>query len=180
MSLMNQNDLLLDKLMIYYDEDNLKKMLSIINGQSHISLRIIDWFTTNYAKKNYTVFSNKYNIRFNVYEQYKLKLKAFKKERFDPFCRWERINIPYNDNTEIQTTIGQLNFFRWALENKILDYIEKNMDAINNDMNKRNSTSKKKKNTKEKVKTRKKREELSVSASKSIKKEVIEIVVDFK
>ena len=91
------------------------------------------------------------------------------------FVRWERINIPYKENTEIQTTIGQLNFFRWALENKILDYIEKNVEAINNDMNKRNSTSKKKKTIKEKVKTRKKREELSVSASKSIKKEVIEI-----
>ena len=81
---------------------------------------------------------------------------------------------------EIQTTIGQLNFFRWALENKILDYIEKNVESINNDMNKRNSTSKKKKLVKEKVKTRKKREELSVSASKSIKKEQIEIIVDFK
>jgi len=47
-------------------------------------------------------------------------------------------------------------------------------------MNKRNSTSKKKKSIKETAKTRKKREELSVSASKSIKKETIEIVVDFK
>jgi hypothetical protein len=81
---------------------------------------------------------------------------------------------------EIQTTIGQLNFFRWALENKILDYVEKNLESINNDMNKRNSTSKKKKSIKETAKTRKKREELSVSASKSIKKETIEIVVDFK
>ena len=78
---------------------------------------------------------------------------------------------------EIQTTIGQLNFFRWALENKILDYVEKNLESINNDMNKRNSTAK---NRKEKstTKTRKKREELSTNASKSIKKETIEIKIN--
>ena len=175
MSLMNQNDLLLDKLMIYYDEDNLKKMLSIINGQSHISLRIIDWFTTNYAKKNYTVFSNKYNIRFNVYEQYKLKLKAFKKERFDPFCRWERIQIPYGNNHNIETTIGQLNFFKWAIENNIIDYIEKNYSNIEKDMNNNNSLSRIKHNNI----TRKKRQELSLSASKCIKKETIEITISF-
>jgi len=172
---MNQNDLLLDKLMLYYNEINLKKMLSIINGQSCISLRIIDWFTTNYAKKKYTVFSNEYNIRFNVYEQYKLKLKAFKKERFDPFCRWERIQIPYGNNHNIETTIGQLNFFKWAIENNIIDYIEKNYSDIEKDMNNNNSLSRAKHNNI----TRKKRQELSLSASKCIKKETIEIIISF-
>ena len=181
-----QNDLLLSNLLQFYQTDNnMDKMLGIINGESRISLRIIDWFATNYAKKYYTVYQMEgtethINNRFKVYNDYKLKLKAYSKKRFDPFCRWERINIPYKENMEIQTTIGQLNFFRWALENKILDYVEKNLESINNDMNKRNSTSKKKKSIKETAKTRKKREELSVSASKSIKKETIEIVVDFK
>jgi hypothetical protein len=179
-----QNELLLKNLLDYYkDEDTLNKMLSIINGESNISLRIVDWFVTNYAKKNFTVYNvnkNDTTIRFKVYCDYKLKLKAYSKKRFDPFCRWERINIPYNENTEIQTTIGQLNFFRWTLENKILDYIEKNFETINNDQQKRNSTSKKKKKEKDNIKTRKKREELSVSASKSIKKETVEIIVDFK
>ena len=66
-----------------------------------------------------------------------------------------------------------------ALRNKILHYIEQNLIKINNDMNNRNSTAK---NRKEKstTKTRKKREELSISASKSIKKEQVEIIVDFK
>ena len=46
-------------------------------------------------------------------------------------------------------------------------------------MNNRNSTSKVRINEKSSNKTRKKREELSVSASKSIKKEKVEIVVNF-
>ena len=180
-----QNSLLLNKLSVFYNENNnMEKILPIINGQSPLSLRLIDWFATNYSKKNYVVYNikkrNGEERRFKVYIDYKLKLKAYSKKRFDPFCRWERINIPYKENMEIQTTIGQLNFFRWALENKILDYVEKNLESINNDMNKRNSTSKKKKSIKETAKTKKKREELTVSASKSIKKETIEIVVDFK
>jgi len=181
--LCTQNSLLLTNLLKFYNkDDNMERILPIINGESIVSLRLIDWFATNYSKKNYTVYNLKLGSiekRFKVYIDYKLKLKAYSKKRFDPFCRWERINIPYKNDTYIQTTIGQLNFFRWALENKILDYIEKNLVQINNDMNKRNSTAK---NRKEKstTKTRKKREELSISASKSIKKEQVEIIVDFK
>jgi len=175
-----QNDLLLNNLMDFYKEnDLLDKMLKIITGESKISLRIVDWFATNYAKKYYTTYAIDDVRRFKVYVDYKLKLKAYSKKRFDPFCRWDRISIPYKSNTFIETTIGQLNFFKWALENKVVDYIEENYETIEKDMNNRNSTSKRKENVVDNSKTRKKREELSVSASKSIKKEVVEIMVTF-
>ena len=185
-NLQTQNSLLLTNLIQYYKSNgNLEKILNIINGESQISLRLIDWFATNYSKKYFTVYmlknSNGEDYRFKVYIDYKLKLKAYSKKRFDPFCRWDRINIPYTNDSYIQTTIGQLNFFRWVLENKIIDYIEKHYDEINKDMNKRNSTTKNRKEKDSKGKqTRKTREELSVSASKSIKKEEVEIVVSFK
>jgi hypothetical protein len=108
---------------------------------------------------------------------YKLKLRAYSKKRFDPFCRWERITIPYKDGNAIQTTIGQLNFFKWALENEVITYIEQNYSSIEKDMNSRNSTSKRKVLVTQQ--TRKKREELSISATKSIKKEDVEIIVKF-
>ncbi len=178
-----QNDLLLNTLIDFYKKDgNLDKMLDVINGNTKISLRIIDWFSTNYAKKNFTVYDHN-GRRFKVYIDYKLKLKAYSKRRFDPFCRWERISIPYKEDSEVQTTIGQLNFFKWAIDNGVINYVEQNYDAIEADMNSRNSTSKKKQllatGAIENKKTRKKREELSVSASKSIKKENVEIVVSF-
>jgi hypothetical protein len=72
-----------------------------------------------------------------------------------------------------------LNFFKWAIENKILNYIESNYDQIENDMNARNSTSKKKEKIISDKKTRKKREELSLLASKSIKREDVEITINF-
>lgn len=191
-----QNDLLLNKLMQFYNKDNnFEKMLEIINGQSNISLRIVDWFATNYSKKYYTVYNIPTDSRFKVYNDYKLKLKAYSKKRFDPFCRWERITIPYKNDTFIQTTIGQLNFFKWALENEVINYITINYESIDKDMNVRNSVTKAKNysisstdsncsssstssNDSNNSKTRKKREELSSSASKGIKKEEVSITVN--
>ena len=202
-----QNDLLMANLMEFYNNDktHLFKMMRIINGESKISLRIVDWFVTNYAKKYYTIYElpNNHNntninstnievIRFKVYNDYKLKLKAYSKKRFDPFCRWERISVPYDNENFMETTIGQLNFFKWAIENRIINYIEDNYESIEIDMNERNSISKRKQSLEnqedlenisisnlDNSKTRKKREELSISACKCIKKETVKIVVKF-
>ena len=189
-SVNTQNQLLLNHLMDYYkDSEKLKCMTNIINGESKISLRIVDWFVTNYAKKYFTVYEivnelSNNKSRFKVYHDYKLKLKAYSKKRFDPFCRWERISIPYDEQRYMETTIGQLNFFKWALQHDIIKYIEENYNEIENDMNNRNSTSKRRspvnnEGRTDNAKTRKKREELSVSACKCIKKETVEIVVKF-
>lgn len=174
-----QNSLLLNNLLQFYKKNNyLELMLSIINGVSPISLRIVDWFATNYSKQYYITYSTEHDKRFKVYNDYKLKLRAYSKKRFDPFCRWDRISIPYKNNQYIQTTIGQLNFFKWALENNVIDYIKNHYKEIEQDMNNRNSTSKRK-NSITNNKTRKKREELSISASKTVHREEVEIVVKF-
>ena len=190
-----QNELLFNNLIEFYRQDDfesVRKMLAVINGESAISLRIIDWFSTNYAKKYYTVYTTggggdrpeKAERRFKVYTDYKLKLKAYSKKRFDPFCRWDRINFPYKNGSSIQTTIGQLNFFKWAIENGVIRYIESNYATIENDMNTRNSISKRKtvsiSDTCSTTTTRKKREELSILASSCIKQETVEVVVKFE
>jgi len=177
-----QNDLLLTKLLCYYKNDDYKELdriLKILNGESAISLRILDWFVTNYAKQKYVVYMLESGERFKVYIDYKLKLKAYSKKRFDPFCRWDKIVIPYRNNQLIQTTIGQLNFFKWVLENGIIEFIEQDYSTIEDDMNARNSTSKLKHDGNPCNRTRKKREELSMSATKSIKKELLKIDISF-
>lgn len=189
-TLSTQNELILKKLLDFYEnKENLNQMMQIINGKSKISLRIVDWFVTNYAKEYFTTYEmiqpeTGELIRFKVYIDYKQELKAYSKKRFDPFCRWERISIPYDEINYIETTIGQLNFFKWAIEHKIIDYIKNNYDEIEADMNNRNSTSKRKQSLEENsiidaTKTRKKRQELSISACKCIKKETVKIVVKF-
>ena len=187
-----QNSVLNKNLMEFYtNKDNLDKIMHIVHGKSRISLRIIDWFVTNYSKKHFVVYDPRtvgsesesgfesgytrmdngemvYDSsgRFKVFNDYKMKLKAYSKKRFDPFCRWTRIQIPCSDSdfkvesdsvasslglrsdspsavgSTMETTLGQLNFFKWAIENRVLEYIESHYDAIERDMNMRNSNSK--------------------------------------
>jgi hypothetical protein len=198
-ALNTQNDLLLNNLICFYKTpEHLQLLLSAVNGTNRISLRIVDWFVTNYAKKFYTIYEVNGN-RFKVYNDYKLKLKAYSKKRFDPFCRWERINLPYETESItsgiLETTIGQLNFFKWAIENNILHYIENNFKSIESDMNTRNTSSKRRNATSDSItsvdsivsnieeqsnnKTRKKREELSELACKGFRRETVKIVVKF-
>ena len=179
MAYTTQNTLLLNKLMDFYDKDNnLDKMLSIINGESKISLRIVDWFATNYAKKYYTIYTLKNTSkRFKVYMDYKLKLKAYSKKRFDPFCRWDRINIPYKDGAFIQTTIGQLNFFKWAINTCIIDYIKDIKNDIEDDMNYSLKCVKDK--DKKNKNGRKSRQELSKSALRGLNKNKLSVCITF-
>ena len=78
LGLTTQNGLLLKNLMEFYNRNgNMERILPIINGEASISLRLIDWFATNYSKKNYTVYNLKDNgmdKRFKVYIDYKLPL----------------------------------------------------------------------------------------------------------
>ena len=54
------NDLLLNSLTSFYDkDDHLEVLTQILSNQKKISLRLIDWFTTNYSKK--------YNIIYIIY-----------------------------------------------------------------------------------------------------------------
>ena len=119
--------------------------------------------------------------KFIVHANYKSQLKAYSKKLFDPFCRRERISfIDHYDNV-ITTTAGQLNFFRWVIENNIIEYILENIKLIENDMNYSIRHLYKKKTDEElKEKKRRKRKELSVSASKSVNKHTVNIVIDFE
>ena len=53
-----KRDVLLHKIMEYYsDTHNINSMLDIINGNSRLSLRVVDWFVTNYSKLNFTCYT---------------------------------------------------------------------------------------------------------------------------
>ena len=181
----SQKDLLMQSLILFFKErKNLDVVIPIITGKSSISLRILDWFVTNFSKKkniNYVVeYDNKKKgvKNFIVYLDYKAQLKAYSKKLFDPFCRRERISFIDHDNNELITTVGQLNFFRWAIENKIVEYITENYEDIETDMNVSLRNLYKKKEGEENL--RRKRTELSISATKTINKHNVSIEVNFE
>ena len=152
----------------YSNAERLQQVSDIINGKSSISLRLIDWFVTNYAKKYNTSYSNKNNKHIIVYLSYKSHLKAYSKKMFDPFCRDKRIKFH-----DIETTVGQLNFFEWAITDDVLDYIERTREIIHKDMETRVCE-------KADVDSSKKRHELSRSATNSLKRHDIKVVIRFE
>jgi hypothetical protein len=118
----------------YSSRDDSEEIMKLLDGTSEISLRLIDWFVTNYAKQhNISYILN--NQEFLVYTNYKSQLKAYSKKLFDPFCRRERIMFQIARQPMFQTTVGKLNFFRWAIEKGVLDYIKMNMSKIETAMN---------------------------------------------
>jgi hypothetical protein len=113
----------------YSNHPEIEKVLTYLNGDAPMSLRIIDWFVTKYSRKSFV----RYPLNgqdFLVYLSYKGQLKAYSKQYFDPNCRRERIMFKIPGYEQFMTTIGKLNFFRWALESKILDYIEEHEEEI--------------------------------------------------
>ena len=128
------NQILLKSLHGFYEARRMNDLVKILNRKNNdVSLRLIDWFTTNYAKKHNTRIKTKDGTYMNVYIEYKNQLKAFSKRQFDPFCRRERILFEKSGH-HIKTTIGQLNFFRWALYHDIVSYVKKYNRIIETDM----------------------------------------------
>jgi hypothetical protein len=171
---------------------NRDKLLSVLSDDKCISLRSVDWFITNYSKKNniyYLIYTNKngnpsfddenneYRNNMNVFHSYKSQLKAYSKKRFDPFCRRDRLLFKIDDDHSVETTIGQLNFFKWAISNLVVYYIEFYKDEIEHDMN--TSLKIMKENSDKKNGSRKKRQELSLSATRGLMMNHVTIEITF-
>jgi hypothetical protein len=125
-----RRELLILSLQRFYNaRDDLANLIPILKGEGDLSLRLIDWFVTNYAKKHHVSYILG-GQEFIVYLNYKSQLKAYSKKMFDPFCRRERILFQCGKFEPFETTVGQLNFFKWAFEKDILSYIRLHLSDI--------------------------------------------------
>ncbi len=159
--------LLLSSISKYFKNNpkRLDQFKNIILGKSYISLRLIDWLLTHFSKNNniqYWIDDDTKKIyktlpenikkaaklrKFNMYIDYRAQLKSFSKMYFDPFRRHERIIYKLNDKENIETTIGQLNLFRWFFKNYIFEYIVSNYNEISKNMSSKNKPNNKHINT---------------------------------
>jgi hypothetical protein len=194
----SKESLLKVKLIDFYSEPgNLDILLPIILQQTRLSLRSLDWFVTNYSKKYNTSFITKQNVNYFPFKSYKSQLKAYSKKFCDPFCRRERVifdfqsmkildfkqDIKLGHKEYIITTLGQLNFFRFAIQDNIIDYAIEHIEEIEHDMN---STLKMRETEKHEAKTKPfmevksiKRKELSIPGNKSVHITRISAVIKF-
>jgi len=138
----NNRTLLLKKSLLdfYKTKSNVDKLVNVLNKNTEYSLRILEWFVSNFTKKHNIIYPVKKNKEFNVYLSYKSQLDSYQKKQFDPFKRkhkgYEKFSMKYDNNKYIETTVGQLNFFKWCIEYGVLDYVRDNIATIKDDMNK--------------------------------------------
>jgi hypothetical protein len=157
--IVSREEVLLKSLLGFFSvPKHINIVMMIIKSKTNISLRLLDWFPTNYSRYNKILINDT-----DVYLDYKKQLKSYSKRSFDPFCRRQRIflnfdlhsietsqNIDYtyefiDDDSDtikeyskkengIVTTVGQLNFFRWCIKSKVIDYVFENVQTIEKNM----------------------------------------------
>jgi hypothetical protein len=134
----NKQQMLMQSITHFFESNRnlFMEFYEIVKPNSKVSLRVIDWFITNYSRVNDVnyVHPTKPNLNFSVHDSYKSQLKAYSKRQFDPFCRRMRINFHFSPTEKVVTTVGQLNFFRWAIENGVMSYINDHFPTIEQHM----------------------------------------------
>jgi len=126
---------MLDKFFSACELSQIQRMVDIINGNHIISLRFMDWFVTRfcYLYKTTINIANLFCVQnnFNINISYKAQLKSFTKKYFDPFKRKKKFIFTLDKyKISFLTTLGQLNFFRWAMTHDIINYTETNYRTI--------------------------------------------------
>lgn len=125
--------MLLDELVEFYKNGTFESVvLPIIHKREPLPLRDIDWLVTNYSHAFPVVYEDPVNPNgspFNVSASYKRTEEVWKKHLFDPFQRKERILFTAGGQ-QYETTIAQLNFFRWAITYKVIDWAAEHKDEI--------------------------------------------------
>jgi len=162
-------------------KENIELMIKIIESNHNISLRILDWFVSKFSKQRDKInFNINNDEEFDIRISYDAQLKTFRKKNFDPFRRKKKFYYFYNNenkNDKILTTIGQLNFFKWVITTKILDFVKENINKINEEMKNFIIHEKKKKIIKEKAK--KKNQTIKKINTNNVQTDTDDIVLHF-
>lgn len=140
-SIENKHALLMKKIRAFFDEPaHFRTLQTVLLQKSPLSLRLLDWSVTNWARKHSVVLRTQrsgFEENVNMYLDYKSNLKAFSKKSFDPFCRRERIMLTFAcdpSQAVYVSTPAQLNFMRWAIESGVIEYCERHVREIEADM----------------------------------------------
>lgn len=169
-----KSEVLMESLQRFYsDAKHLRTLTDVLRNRTAVSLRTLDWLVTNYAKKKNIVYATP-SKTINVYLEYKSCLKAFSKRAFDPFQRRDRISLTDADGEKMTSTIGQLNFFRFAIKYGVIAYALQHATDIESDMLRAI-----KNRATETKKTQQQRKELSKAALKSATTTNITVTVRF-
>lgn len=113
----------------YGKEENVERILPILNRSSPVSRRLLEYFVVNFSKHNRVLYKHQGNM-VDVHESYEAQLKTYHKAFFDPFRRSEKLTWDFAGREKHDVTLGQLCFLKWVVVAGILDYIEANLHRI--------------------------------------------------
>ena len=148
-------------------EEMITKMINIINNNDPISLRLLNWFAMKHSAvmTPLEVIKNDKIELFDVKISYRARLNSHSKKYFDPFRRGKRFDYYYDPNDKekcVETTLCQLNYFRWLFLHNLMDYIEDHFDVLKHKMGNFNNVEKEKK----KIKKQKEKEKSTILKNK--------------
>jgi hypothetical protein len=108
--------------------------IPIVEQNSIISLRALDWFVINYARRKSFSVINPDGRVVSVYSNYRMWLQFWHRPCFDAFRRGPRVFFSHAGEV-YATTPGQANYIHWAAKLGILAYLTKHHKVIEADMN---------------------------------------------
>ena len=146
MNVVSKEHSLLTNLQLFYQQhpEYLQFVQSVASGKNHtISLRILDWLCTSYAKRHNVVIYQKNHV-VHLHTAYKAFLSSHSKKLFDAFRRRKRVHVTKSgdiltdedakERLLFVSTIAQLMFFYWCYDRDIITYAETNVNAIEMDL----------------------------------------------
>ncbi len=131
-------DLMIEITKFYDNKKHIDELLKYLGSERLISMRMIEFFVSVYCDEKSVIYPLKNSDgtieHFNVGLRYRSAIGNYNKDYFDPFCRKQKIIYIYksDDKTykQIHTSIGQLNFFKWAFAYRVLRYMKNHYDDI--------------------------------------------------
>lgn len=128
----------------FYNQNReyLNLMKDITTGRNHtISLRILDWLVTSYARRHNAVILHKGTVT-HIHTAYKLYLTSHSKKLFDAFRRRKRVHVTESGKIEdgeisnpfMVTTVAQMVFFAWCFEIGLLEFAQNHIRDIEDDL----------------------------------------------
>jgi hypothetical protein len=116
----DKEELLKVMLLKFFTKKRLISVYEIIENKNPISIRKIEWFISTYCKNN----DIEYN-KINIYDSYKNEqLRSYSKQYFDFFRRKKTFQLIIDKNRTLNTTVAQLNFFKWMIKNNLIDFVK--------------------------------------------------------
>ena len=121
-----------EKVLMYFKSDWIEKillpMIDVTDQRREPSLRIVDWFVTNYSKSHGISIDS-----VNIHADYVDTRKHYMCRNFDPFRRNLKLSFKVLGR-EVTTTVGQLNFITWADTKGVLNFVRLHRVDIDRDM----------------------------------------------